>query len=94
MLDQSSSFLSDPSLLEGYRPEGHHRDQNGADRGDRDPVPLDELANLIGRAWRTRHDGSVAERGLTPEGLLMDVEVVDGARVAEILESAGKVLPF
>jgi tRNA 2-thiouridine synthesizing protein C len=40
------------------------------------------------------HDESLAERGLTPEDLLMDVEIVDGARVAEILESAGKVLPF
>ena len=40
------------------------------------------------------HDESLEERGLTPEDLLMDVEIVDSARVAEILESAGKVLPF
>jgi tRNA 2-thiouridine synthesizing protein C len=40
------------------------------------------------------HDESLRERGIKPEDLLMDVEIVDGARVAEILESAGKVLPF
>jgi tRNA 2-thiouridine synthesizing protein C len=40
------------------------------------------------------HDESLRERGLTTDGLLMDVEVVDSAQVAEILESAGKVLPF
>jgi tRNA 2-thiouridine synthesizing protein C len=40
------------------------------------------------------HDESLAERGLSVDDLLMDVEVVDGARIAEILEAAGKVLPF
>lgn len=40
------------------------------------------------------HDESLKERGLTTDDLLMDVEVVDGARIAEILEAAGKVLPF
>ena len=40
------------------------------------------------------HDESLAERGLTTNDLLMDVEVVDGARIAEILEAAGTVLPF
>ena len=40
------------------------------------------------------HDGSLAERGLTTEDLVIDVEVVDGARIAHILEAASKVLPF
>ena len=40
------------------------------------------------------HDDSLAERGLTPEDLVMEVEVVSGAQIAEILETAGKVLPF
>ena len=40
------------------------------------------------------HDQSLAERGLTTEDLVMDVEVVDGARIAQIMQSAGKVLPF
>ena len=40
------------------------------------------------------HDESLAERGLTPDDLLMEVEVVDGAQIAQILEAAGKMLPF
>jgi tRNA 2-thiouridine synthesizing protein C len=40
------------------------------------------------------HDESLAERGLTADDLVMDVEVVNGAQVAEILEGAHKVLPF
>ena len=40
------------------------------------------------------HGGSLAERGLTPEDLVMDVEIVDGEGVAHVLESAGVVLPF
>jgi tRNA 2-thiouridine synthesizing protein C len=40
------------------------------------------------------HDESLQERGLTADDLVMDVDVVDSARIAAILESAGKVLPF
>ena len=40
------------------------------------------------------HDESLAERGLTTGDLVMDVEVVNSAQIAEILEQAGKVLPF
>jgi tRNA 2-thiouridine synthesizing protein C len=40
------------------------------------------------------HDESLRERGLTTDDLLMNVEVIDSAQVAEILEAAGKVLPF
>ena len=40
------------------------------------------------------HDESLAERGLTPDDLVMDVEVVNSAQVGQILETAGKVLPF
>lgn len=40
------------------------------------------------------HDESLQERGLTPDDLLMDVEVVTGAQIAQVLETAGKVLPF
>ena len=40
------------------------------------------------------HDESLAERGLTVADLVMDVEIVSGAQIAEILETAGKVLPF
>jgi tRNA 2-thiouridine synthesizing protein C len=40
------------------------------------------------------HAESLSERGLTTDDLVMDVEVVDSAQVAQILSTAGKVLPF
>lgn len=40
------------------------------------------------------HDESLSERGLTAEDLVIDVEIVDGARIAQILQASGKVLPF
>jgi tRNA 2-thiouridine synthesizing protein C len=40
------------------------------------------------------HDASLAERGLTAGDLVMDVEIVDGAALAAILESSALVLPF
>ena len=40
------------------------------------------------------HDGSLEERGLSPEDLVMDVEIVDNDRAAQILASNGPVLPF
>lgn len=39
------------------------------------------------------HDESLRERGLSTSDLLMPVEVVDSARIAQILET-GHVLPF
>jgi tRNA 2-thiouridine synthesizing protein C len=40
------------------------------------------------------HDQSLSERGLTVDDLVIDVEVVDDAGVARLLESCGTVLPF
>ena len=40
------------------------------------------------------HDRSLSERGLTPDDLVMAVEIVDDAGVARVLESCGIVLPF
>jgi sulfur relay (sulfurtransferase) DsrF/TusC family protein len=40
------------------------------------------------------HDVSLAERGLGLNDLLMDVEIIDGTQIAELLESVGTVLPF
>ena len=40
------------------------------------------------------HDQSLAERGLTTDDLVIDVEVVDGDRVAHLLTESGTVLPF
>jgi len=40
------------------------------------------------------HDQSLSERGLTPDDLVMEVEIVDDAGVARVLDSCGIVLPF
>ena len=40
------------------------------------------------------HDRSLSERGLTPQDLVMDVEIVDDEGVACVLRSCGIVLPF
>lgn len=40
------------------------------------------------------HDQSLADRGLTPDDLVMDVEIAGGGQIANIFEEYGKVLPF
>ena len=40
------------------------------------------------------HDQSLSERGLTVDDLVIDVEILDDAGVARILEECGAVLPF
>ena len=40
------------------------------------------------------HDASLAERGLTSDDLVMGVQVVSSAQVADILHTSGTVLPF
>ena len=40
------------------------------------------------------HDQSLTERGLSADDLVIDVEIVDAAGVARLLESCGTVLPF
>jgi tRNA 2-thiouridine synthesizing protein C len=40
------------------------------------------------------HDRSLSERGLTPDDLVIDVEILDDAGVARVLKSCGIVLPF
>ena len=40
------------------------------------------------------HDESLSERGLTPEDLVIDVEIVDDAGAAQIMQESGIVLPF
>ncbi len=40
------------------------------------------------------HQDSLKERGLTPDDLVMKVDLLDDAGVADVLKSATKVLPF
>ena len=40
------------------------------------------------------HDKSLADRGLTLDDLVLEVEVASGDQIAKIFEDYGKVLPF
>ena len=40
------------------------------------------------------HDQSLADRGLTADDLVMDVEVADSSQISKIIEEYGRVLPF
>ena len=40
------------------------------------------------------HQGSLTDRGLSPDDLVMKVDLLDDAGVAEVLASATKILPF
>jgi tRNA 2-thiouridine synthesizing protein C len=69
---------------------------------DQDPAKLDMKPLGEGFPMLTEfdvkqfyvHGESLRERALSTEDLVMDVEVVDSTEVAQILEKAGKVLPF
>lgn len=40
------------------------------------------------------HDQSLADRGLSVDDLVMDVELADSVQISKIFEEYGKVLPF
>ena len=70
------------------------KDQNPAGL---DMKPLGEGFPMLPDFGVTRfyvHDQSLDERGLTTDDLVIDVEIVDDAGVARVLESCGIVLPF
>ncbi|MDY6874775.1 MAG: sulfurtransferase complex subunit TusC [Chloroflexota bacterium] len=67
------------------------------DPADLDMKPLGEGFPTLPDFGVTRfyvHDQSLSERGLTPDDLVMDIEIVDDAGAARVLESSGIVLPF
>ncbi len=69
----------------------------GQDPAGLDMKPLGDAFPVLADFGVTKfyvHDDSLTERGLTPDDLVMDVEIVDGAGAAQVLESAGLVLPF
>ena len=69
----------------------------GQDPGQLDMKPLGDGFPMLRDFGVQRfyvHDESLAERGLTTEDLVMEVEVISSAQIAEIMEAAGKVLPF
>jgi tRNA 2-thiouridine synthesizing protein C len=69
----------------------------GQDPAQLDMKPIGDAFPMLAEFGVQRfyvHDQSLAERGLSAADLVLDVEVVDGVRIAQILEQAGKVLPF
>ena len=69
----------------------------GQDPSDLDMKPLGDGFPMLADFGVTKfyvHDGSLADRGLTADDLVMSAEIVDDARVAQILASNGPVMPF
>lgn len=69
----------------------------GQDPAGLDMKPLGDGFPMLPDFGVTRfyvHDQSLHERGLTLDDLVMDVESVDDAGVAHVIESGGITLPF
>ena len=86
-MDISVVFVDDGvfALVKGQNPQA----LDMKPLGDAFPALTD-----MGASKFYAHDESLAARGLTPADLVLPVQVVTGAQVAQILEDAGKVLPF
>lgn len=86
-MDVSVLFVDDGvyALVKGQNPAG----LDMKPLGDGFPMLADFDVNRF-----YVHDQSLSERGLTPDNLVMDVEIVDDAGAARVLESSGIVLPF
>ncbi|MDY7076682.1 MAG: sulfurtransferase complex subunit TusC [Chloroflexota bacterium] len=86
-MDISVVFLDDGvyALVKGQNPAGL------------DMKPLGEGFPMLPDFGVTKfyvHNRSLSERGLTLDDLVIDVEVLDDAGVAQVFESSGVVLPF
>jgi tRNA 2-thiouridine synthesizing protein C len=69
----------------------------GQDPAGLDMKPLGEGFPMLPDFGVTKfyvHEQSLGERGLTSDDLVMDVEILDDAGAARVLESSGIVLPF
>ena len=69
----------------------------GQDPAGLDMKPLGEGFPMLPDFGVTKfyvHEQSLSERGLTSDDLVMDVEILDDAGTARVLESSGIVLPF
>jgi len=88
-------FEMDVSVV--FLDDGAYALVKGQDPAGLDMKPLGEGFPMLPDFGVTKfyvHDRSLSERGLAPDDLAMDVEVVDDAGVARVLESCGIVLPF
>lgn len=88
-------FEMDISVL--YVDDGVYALLKGQDPQALDMKPLGDAFPSLADFGVTKfyvHDASLAERGLTRADLVLDAEIVDGARIAEIMSVCGKVVPF
>ena len=88
-------FEMDISVV--FMDDGVYALVEGQDPAKLDMKPLGDGFPMLREFGVSRfyvHDESLAERGLMPADLVMEVDLVDGAQIAEILEGASKVLPF
>jgi tRNA 2-thiouridine synthesizing protein C len=88
-------FELDISIL--FVDDGVYALVRGQDPSKLDMKPLGEGFPALTEFGVTNffvHDESLTERGLTAKDLVVDAQIVDSARIAQILETAGKVLPF
>jgi tRNA 2-thiouridine synthesizing protein C len=88
-------FEMDISVL--FVDDGVYALTKGQNPARLDMKPLGEAFPMLPDFGVTKfyvHDQSLSERGLTPDDLVMDVEIVDDAGAARVLESSGIVLPF
>jgi tRNA 2-thiouridine synthesizing protein C len=69
----------------------------GQDPSALEMKPLGDAFSMLPEFGVTKffvHEPSLQERGLAVDDLVMDVELVDDAKAAQLLESSGPVLPF
>jgi tRNA 2-thiouridine synthesizing protein C len=88
-------FEMDISVV--FMDDGVYTLLKGQDPSKLDMKPLGDGFPMLTEFGVSRfyvHDESLQERGLTTDDLGMDVEVISGAEIAQVLETASKVLPF
>jgi tRNA 2-thiouridine synthesizing protein C len=88
-------FEMDISVI--FMDDGVYALAKGQNPGKLGMKPLGDAFPMLGEMGVQRffvHDGSLAERGLTTDDLVLPAEVVTDAQIAQILQESGKVLPF
>jgi len=88
-------FEMDISVL--FVDDGVYSLVKGQDPAELDMKPLGDGFPMLPDFGVERfyvHEGSLHERGLTVDDLVMDVELVDDAGAAQVMASSGLVLPF
>ena len=88
-------FEMDVSVV--FVDDGVYTLKKGQDPSKLDMKPLGSGFPMLSEFDVTRfyvHEGSLAERGLSPDDLVMDAQLLDDAGIAQVLEASRIVLPF